>query len=889
MRQYQEVKSQHEDAILFFRMGDFYEMFFNDAVVASRALELTLTSRDKKSQQPVPMCGVPHHAAHNYIRRLLELGHKIAICDQVEDPKLAKGLVRREVTQIITPGVVLDTDHLEAKTNNFLLALTADPQKSKRFGMAALDLSTFELRMTEVEELSGVGDELARLQPQEIIFPQRNTIENIIAPLKELRPSVWQAKPNELFGPPIDNEKLILEISAATSLTELELTGMPLAIEAGAAALRYAAATQPQSKLPVCRILRYRPQEYLQFDEATINNLELFESLMERRRRGSLLSILDETITAMGGRLLRRMLSMPLLQVEAIRRRLDAVEFLVEQTSVRQQLREALREIYDLERLTSRVVLGVATPRELGRLGQSLIKLPELAQILGRSVAQTLEQQIPKLLSCPADLLTDVATKINVALVEDPPVVTKDGGIIRAGYHADLDELIDLAEGGKSKILAIESRERERTGISSLKVRFNRVFGYYIEVTRANLRNVPDDYQRKQTLANAERFITPELAEYEAKVLGAEERRIEIEIQLFEELRRAVAAEAQRLTAVAHWVASLDALSGLAEVAQRYDYVRPEIDDNSLLDIKEGRHPVVERFLPVGQFVPNDVELNPDEGRMLILTGPNMAGKSTVMRQTALIALMGQMGSFVPAQSARLGIVDRIFTRVGASDNLARGESTFMVEMRETANILRHATSRSLVIIDEIGRGTATYDGISIAWAVAENLHDTVRAKCLFATHYHELCALAEVKAHARNWNIAVQEYGGKVIFLRKLVLGSTSRSYGIEVARLAGLDRSVIARARRVLSVLEGREELDELPLRRQTNANGENANQLPLFSTTSVDTSSTITSQASRLNQEIVEQICSLQTDQLTPLEALNAIAQWQARLAEKQPEKI
>jgi DNA mismatch repair protein MutS len=545
----------------------------------------------------------------------------------------------------------------------------------------------------------------------------------------------------------------------------------------------------------------------------------------------------------------------------------------VGQASRRRQLREALRQVYDLERLTSRVALQVATPRELARLGRSLRQLPVLAGLLERCTGASLDRELPEALRWPdgGDLLADVAELIERALCDDPPALSGEGGIIRSGYNAELDELVGLADGGRSEILAIEARERERTGIGSLKVRFNRVFGYYIEVTRTHLKSVPADYQRKQTLANAERFITPELAEHEARVLGAEERRLALEQQLFEELRRQVAAQVARLTEAAQFVARLDVLAALAEVAQAHDYVRPEVDEGECIIIEDGRHPVVERFLPAGQFVPNDIHLDPAEARLLVLTGPNMAGKSTVMRQTALIVIMAQLGSFVPARRARIGVVDRIFTRVGASDNLARGESTFMVEMRETAAILRHASVRSLVVIDEIGRGTATYDGISIAWAVAEHLHDRVRAKCLFATHYHELCALADGRPRVRNLNVAVQEWKGRIVFLRKLAAGGSSRSYGIEVARLAGLDRSVVERARRVLAALEAGETLDGVPLRGRP-ADQRSTSQLALFRPPAGP---------SPAEAAVLEELRQLRPEELTPLQALNRLAALVERL--------
>jgi DNA mismatch repair protein MutS len=861
MRQYLEVKRQHPDAILFFRMGDFYEMFFDDAVVVSQQLELTLTSRDRNKEDAVPMCGVPHHAATGYIHRLLELGHRVAICDQVEDPRLARGLVKRAVTQVVTPGVVLDSDHLDARSNNYLLALAAS---GERYGLAALDLSTSEMRATEVGGQAALTDELARLQPKEVILsPEARAA---LRALREDAPGSWNAVGVDIFAPRELARPLIEEkIGGVAAVT---LDDMPLALEASAAALRYAATTQPALGIPAVRLVAYRPADHLQLDEATVANLEIFSSLMERRREGSLIWAVDATLTAMGARALRQWLERPLLDVATIRRRLDAVELLVEQPTLRRSLRDALRPVYDLERLTTRTVMQVATPRELGRLARSLRQLPLLGALLRQAAAASIDGQLPELLRVPEDMLDEVAATVDGALVDDPPPVAREGGVIRAGHSTELDAIVRLSEGGKSEILAIEARERARTGIASLKVRYNRVFGYYIEVTRSNLRSVPGDYQRKQTLANAERFITVELADYEAKVLGAEERRVTLELELFEELRRQVAQQGPRLSAAARWIATLDALASLAEVAQLHGFTRPDVDDGDVINIEDGRHPVVERFLPAGQFVPNDLTLDPAAGRMLILTGPNMAGKSTVMRQTALITLLAQTGAFVPARRCRVGVVDRIFTRVGASDNLARGESTFMVEMRETAAILQHATARSLVVIDEIGRGTATYDGISIAWAVAEHLHDRIRAKCLFATHYHELCALSDVKPFVRNLTIAVQEWKGNVVFLRKLVPGGSSRSYGIEVARLAGLERAVVTRARRVLAALESGEVLEGVPIRGA----GQGSPQLALFAPP--------LPAADGSTAQLLDELRGINTDEMTPLEALGRLAELVAR---------
>jgi DNA mismatch repair protein MutS len=676
----------------------------------------------------------------------------------------------------------------------------------------------------------------------------------------------------------------------------LDLKQSLYALRAAALALGYADATQPGRGVPRCRARFYRPTDHLQLDEATLRNLEIFESSMDRTREGSLIGVLDATRTAMGARLLRRMLATPLLDVAAIRRRQDVIELLIERPDLRDKLRQGLSAVHDLERLTSRVSLGVATPREMARLRASLEQLPQVAAVLADLSKQSLAQEPPELLFWPDDDLADVAQHLAAALVEDPPAHAREGGIFARGYDSELDELIDLCEGGKSSILEMEQSLRQRTNISSLKVRFNKAFGYFIEVTRSNLRLVPEDFQRKQTLVNCERFVTDELAEYETNVLSAEERRQAMEQQRFESLRRDVAKEALRLSDAADRIALLDVLCSLAHVAHHHGYLRPRVDDSRELCIEEGRHAVVERFMGPGEFVPNDVQIDGSNERLLILTGPNMSGKSTIMRQVALITLLAQVGSFVPARSARIGLVDRIFTRVGASDNLARGESTFMVEMRETSLILSQATARSLVVLDEIGRGTSTYDGISIAWAVAEHIHDVVQARTLFATHYHELCQLVEVKKSARNYAVLVQEWQGQVVFLRKLAPGGASRSYGIEVAKLAGLPKQVLRRAGQVLGALEGRQQVPGLPLSRR---DGRAENQLGLFELPAPDDSLQPAAPLALgeppeqrsdgttdvpAHDEMIARLEALDIDNLTPLQALNALSELRAMLRTK-----
>jgi len=815
MRQYLEIKEAHPDCIVFFRLGDFYEMFFDDAVVVARSLDLTLTSRDKGKENPIPMCGVPHHAARHYLAKLVTRGFKVAVAEQVEDPKVAKGIVKRQVVRIVTPGTITDDEQLEPKAAHYLVALYAE---GGAVGLAHLDVTTGEFAATQVA-LRDVVDELARLEPREVLHAGLDEAE--LAAVRARIKTAWA----ELPAPGLYNAaRAETELVAATG-RELPrdakgaLALGALALRAALAVVKYAADTQPAGTLPLTQLVPYEPSEHLVLDEATRANLELFVTLIGGKKEGALFGVLDETRTSMGGRLLRRWLAAPLRDVAQIRRRHDAVEWLVEHAALRAELRVALAEIYDLERLAGRATLGVATPRDLVALARSLAKLPDVRALLHASFSGDAAARLahPELLELPSTdeaLCRDVAGEIARTLADDPPAQWRDGGFMRRGFSRELDELSELSEGGKGKILEIEARERERTGISSLKVRYNRVFGYYLEITRSNLDRVPSDYVRKQTLANAERFVTAELADYEAKILGADERRIALELEAFDRLRRRVADCARRILPLAELVARLDALAALAEVAHFSGYVRPDVDTSLRLEIEDGRHPVVEKLAAAGRFVPNDTTLDPDDAQLMVITGPNMAGKSTVMRQTALIVVMAQLGSFVPARRARVGIVDRVFTRVGASDNLARGESTFMVEMRETAHILSHATRRSLIVLDEIGRGTSTYDGVSIAWAVAEHLHDRIGGKTMFATHYHELTALAETRPRVRNFSTAVKEWKDEIVFLHKLVEGGASRSYGIQVARLAGLDKSVVARAKQILAKLETGDESAQLPL---------------------------------------------------------------------------
>ncbi len=836
MRQYLDVKERHEDGLVLFRLGDFYELFFEDAVLASRLLDLTLTTRDKGKDDAVPMCGVPYHAARGYIAKLTELGHKVVICEQVEDAKLAKGLVRREVVRIVTPGIVLDDEVLDPKTPRFVAALV--PMK-QRCGLAYLDATTGELFATELP-LAAIADELVRVAPREVLGAAKE-LEGVLAAVRARYRVAW----NPAVVP--SDADAVTELRAIAVATDVE----PLALRAAATVVAYARATQPTGALPIARLVAYHPGDAVVLDEAAIANLELVETLIGRQRTGSLLDVIDQTVTAPGARLLRRWLLYPLVEVAQIRRRHDGVGYLVARPALTEQLRRALSRSADLERLAGKATLGVATPRDLGRLRDALHLLPELVALV-HSEARSALSELPALLELTAasdPRLAAICERLTRALADAPPFQLKDGGTIRAGYDAIVDECRRLADGGKDEILAIEAREQIASGIASLKVRYNRVFGYYLEVTKSHLGKVPAHFVRKQTIANGERYVTPELAELERKVLTAEERLAERELELFRAEVAAVAELATPIAAAGAALAVCDAAASLAEVAARRGYCRPTVDDAGVLDIVDGRHPVIEAMLAAGSYVPNDCRLDPDREQLVLVTGPNMAGKSTYMRAVAQIALLAQIGSFVPATSATVGVCDRVFTRVGAADNLSRGDSTFMVEMRETAAILAQATRRSLVVLDEVGRGTSTFDGVAIAWAVAEHLHDAIGARTLFATHYHELVALADSRPRVRNVSVAVREHKGEIVFLRRVVPGGANRSYGVDVARLAGLPTKVIARARDIMGKLEGGAQL------------GSTA-QLALLPATPVSPA--------------LAKLAALDPNRMTPIEALNLLVE-------------
>jgi DNA mismatch repair protein MutS len=858
MRQYLQIKADYPDTILFFRLGDFYEMFLDDAVKASRILDITLTSRNKNSEGlDVPLCGIPYHSATPYIAKLIEAGEKVAICEQVEDPKTAKGIVRREVVKVVTPGMVIAAESLSPKENNYLLALFAAPDD--RWGLSCLDLSTGEFRMTELAGRDAALAEAACVSPREIILPA--TLRDVI---KEAELATGGSPPliTYLDDWVYDSEyvnRVFLSQFGVASPDVLGCGGLSAGVAAAGAVLHYLQETQRGKAAHVRDIIVYETCEHLVLDESTRRNLELTTTLAEGKRKGSLLGLMDRTSTAMGGRKLRQWINYPLVTIEKIRKRQDAIQELVEDPGRRRELTALLDGIHDLERLNGRISLASAGAKDLVALRESIGRIPPLKNALsgtGSEVLQTLHEGI--------DPLEDLAELIGRGIVENPPFVLREGGIIANGYNGELDELRTISREGKGFIARLEAREKARTGIGSLKIRYNKVFGYYIEVTRTNLSGIPDDYIRRQTLANAERFVTPELKDYEEKVLGAEERIVNLEYALFQNIRERVAAQGERIARTADNLANLDVLSALAELAHDRDYCRPLVDDGDIISITDGRHPVIEAMSLGERFVPNDILLDNGENQLLIITGPNMAGKSTVMRQVALITLMAQTGSFVPAAAARIGVVDRIFTRVGAADNLARGQSTFMVEMTETANILRHATPKSLIILDEIGRGTSTFDGVSIAWAVAEYLHDCREhaAKTLFATHYHEMTELTATRGRIKNFTVAVREWNDQIIFLRKIVPGGASHSYGIQVARLAGLPGDVISRAKEIMRNLEkGEYGEGGVPriARGRKAGNGVPTSQLSLFD-----------EQEDMLRLRLKE----LNVATLTPLEALNIL---------------
>src|SRR6266852_6277925 len=889
MRQYAAIKKEHPNALLFFRLGDFYELFFDDAVLAARELQITLTSRNKEKGVAIPMCGVPYHAAEGYISKLIRRGFKVAVCEQVEDARLATKLVRREVTRVVTPGTAADSS-LNAEENNFLAAVAT---VGDRVGFAALDLSTGEFRATEFAgELAGrrIQEELEQLRPKEMLYgssaPLLERLGSFVAPdgrvarphtdtgtapLARVSGSGWAETPLDdwIFAP--DHAIPLLENHfGVLSLEGFGLAGKPAAASAAGAILYYIRSTQRGTLDHVDRIGFYERQNCLVLDAVTVRNLELIEPLFAGTDAGvTLFRSIDCAVTPMGKRLLRAWLLRPSLDLGEINARLDAVEAGVKDIVAREELRRALDGVLDLERLLSRVTLETANPRDVLALAASLAKIPAIKAAVGRLSAERLNS-----LQGLLDELSDLREHIEKTIVPEPPLSFADGGVIAAGIDNDLDELRELSRNSKQVLAQIEQRERGRTGIGSLKVKFNSIFGYYLEVSKPNLHLVPQDYERKQTLVGAERFTTPELKEYEVKILDAQEKIVEIERRLFTELRTAIAAEAKRIRQTALALAEVDVLASMAYIAALRNYCRPHFIASAEggageLEIVEGRHPVIEQQEMAGgseRFVPNDLYLNSTSHTILLLTGPNMGGKSTYLRQTALIVILAQMGSFVPARSARLSVVDRVFTRIGASDNLARGRSTFMVEMTETAGILHTATPRSLILLDEVGRGTSTYDGLAIAWAAIEYLHATSKAKTLFATHYFELTELAEQLSGVKNYHVSVKETGGSVVFLRRVEPGAADRSYGIEVAKLAGLPNEVVVRAREVLAEHESAERRLSEHLTPGSSTAPERPTQLTIFTP---------------LSQPVLEKLREVDLDRLTPLEALNLLAELKGQI--------
>ena len=794
LRQYMGIKGEYPDAILFFRMGDFYEMFFDDARTASRVLGITLTARGTLNGERVPMCGIPHHASRSYVAKLVESGWKVAICDQIEDPRASKGIVKRDVVRVITPGSIIDEEALDDKNNLYMAAISANGDK---YGLAHVDLSTGEFRVTELRSSGELLDELSRIAPAEVLIPENEHLSKLKG-LSEYRVEILK---RDSFNT-MTAETILKEQLGVRSLVGFGCQDMDQGVIAAGALVYYLRETQKGSPAHIKEIITYHTGDFMFLDGPTCAHLELLKTMRRQSEKGSLFQILDRTVTPMGSRLLKKWIVYPLINIEKMRGRLGAVACFRDDPMFRDEVREGLKEIYDLERLRGRIALARANARDLLALKTSINRLPAIKHSLMDSTSSLLSENAAKM-----DTLDDIALLIEEAIHDDPPVSIKEGGIIKEGYNQELDGLIGLSRDGKSWIADFGLSEQKRTGISSLKVGYNRVFGYYIEISNANLHNAPADYIRKQTLANGERFITEALKVREQQVLGAEEKRIELELEIFNRIRERIALENQRIKDTARIVAETDVFASLAETAEINNYTCPEVNEGTDIEIVEGRHPVIELTVREEDFVPNDIHLDSNKQQVQIITGPNMAGKSTILRQTALTVLMAQIGSFVPASKATIGIVDRIFTRVGASDDLARGHSTFMVEMNETANILRHATPRSLVILDEIGRGTSTYDGLSIAWAVAEALHDRdgKGVRTLFATHYHELTELVSTKHRVKNFNIAVREWNNQIIFLRKLMPGGTSRSYGIQVARIAGLPETVLRRAKEILDNLEG------------------------------------------------------------------------------------
>lgn len=859
MKQYMNIKNKYKDCILFFRLGDFYEMFFDDAVLASKELEITLTQREIGNKKKAPMCGVPYHAADSYISKLIKKGYKVAICEQLEDPSVAKGIVERDVIRVITPGTITDLKALDEKSNNFLSSVYIG---NRGAGVSYVDISTGEFYTTQYfgninDSLSFVIDELGKISPSELMISERlfqnekamKIIENNINPhievYKETRFNLNDCK-----------DKIESHFGNG-SIKKFNLDNKDYSIISICILLSYLFDTQKTSLEHINKIFLYSVKNYMFLDINTRVNLEINETIRGKEKKGSLMWLLDDTSTAMGGRLLKKWLEQPLLTKEKIEYRLEIVENFVEDIILMDEVKEALKNIYDLERIMGKITYGSCNARDLISLKNSLNSLPKLKKILTNSGSKRLIDIGSKI-----DTLDDIFHLINDSIVEEPPISVREGGIIKTEFNEELKEFREAAIKGKEWLANLEEREKKKTGIKTLKVSFNRVFGYFIEVSKSYLKLVPENYIRKQTLANSERYFIPELKEMEAKILGAEERMVDLEYNIFVEIRNKIKNEIERIQKVSKIVSKIDVLNSFAQVAYKNDYVKPDLNDDGIIDIKNGRHPVVEKMLEENTFVANDTYLDTNKNRTMLITGPNMAGKSTYMRQVALITLMAQVGSFIPAESGNIGIVDRIFTRIGASDNLAQGESTFMVEMNEVSNIIQNATENSLIILDEVGRGTSTFDGLSIAWAVIEYINENIKAKTLFATHYHELTQLEGKLEGIKNYTILIEEKGEEITFLRKIDKGSTNKSYGIEVARLAGINKDIINRAGEILDSIEGNKEVkNSAEVKDEVNnkIREEELEQLDLFQ---------------YKGENLINKLKNLDVIKLTPMDAMNIL---------------
>ena len=847
MTQYLKTKEEYEDCILFYRLGDFYEMFFDDAIKASKELEITLTGKDCGLSERAPMCGVPFHSASVYIAKLIEKGYKVAICEQVEDPKTAKGIVKREVIRVVTPGTVVDEELLDEKNNNYLAVIYSQRDK---YGFAVSDISTGEIYTTEISGADEALNEIARYEPKEILL--NSDAAGKLSAQVELRFHITPDECTDDFFENSEFEKNILQQFGENSLSEIALDTKPYAVRAVGAMIAYLEHTQKTSLTYLNTINTYEVNQYMDIDVNTRRNLEITETMRDKVKRGSLLWVLDNTETSMGARLLKQWIEKPLINPIEINKRLYSVKELTENIMLRDDLSAVLSGTYDISRIISRISLGTVTPKDLIALKMTLLQLPELEYTLSNVKSPMLGDMRKNF-----DLLEDVCDLLERAINDEPPALLRDGNVIKEGFNEEIDNLRIAMRDGKKWLAALENEERESTGISKLKVGYNKVFGYYIEITKSAIKDVPDYYIRKQTLANCERYITPKLKEIENTILGASEKIVTLESYVFEQVRTSVSEEIERLKNAAHIIATTDVLLSLAQTAYKNNFTMPEISDNGKIEITDGRHPVVEKMSKNSMFVPNDTLLNNDDDRMIIITGPNMAGKSTYMRQVALITLMAQIGSFVPAKSAKIGIVDKIFTRVGASDDISSGQSTFMLEMTEVSHILKNATSKSLIILDEIGRGTSTFDGLSIAWAVVEYIQNKhkIGAKTLFATHYHELTELEEELDGVKNYRIAVKKRGDDITFLRKIVRGGADDSYGIEVAALAGVPKEVINGAKKILKKIEN----DEIVVEHTAKKHEDATNQIGF---------------GDGIANEIADELKNMDVTTYTPIEAMNKL---------------